>query len=351
LQTPVDYQRASLVAGVDVGGGQAETVVYLCECGPHKKIIVKFGASRGGDARGDVVRFLQPYREHLLSVRVDAIGIGHNFGLHLRDHRFPVELVNVSRPCNSQSQLRENDPARRFANDKALFYQGLADALEHDELQGLSDETTIGQLAGILYKIDSHGRLKIEPRKERERGVPSPDRAEALMLALCKHQRVFEYHSVRELRNRESRLEDDDPDDYRPRGRWDSIAPGRLHDDIAAELLWANSLVSQLLPMHITQLRNSRAASLGSVLHSAHSFPQPELKRMNPPMPRAMQKSPSISNCSLVESRIDTRLKRSRIRNVLALGPFVYASLQKVRPMMMMAGAMTHLTNHGEVGG
>jgi hypothetical protein len=63
----------------------------------------------------------------------------------------------------------------------------LADALEHDELQGLSDETTIGQLAGILYEIDSHGRLKIEPKERaRERGVPSPDRAEALMLALCK---------------------------------------------------------------------------------------------------------------------------------------------------------------------
>jgi hypothetical protein len=121
LQSPVDYQGASLVAGVDVGGGQAETVVYLCKCGPHKKIIVKFGAWRGEDTRGDVVRFLQPYREHLSSVRVDAIGIGHNFGLHLRDHRFPVELVNVSRPCNSQSQLRENDPARRFANDKALL--------------------------------------------------------------------------------------------------------------------------------------------------------------------------------------------------------------------------------------
>jgi hypothetical protein len=83
----------------------------------------------------------------------------------------------------------------------------------------------------------------------------------------------------------------------------------------------------------------------------APGSPQPELKSMNPPMPRAMQKSPSISNCSLVESRIGTRLKRSRIRNVLVLGPFVYASLQKIRPIMMMAGAMTHLTNHSGIGG
>ena len=47
------------------------------------------------------------------------------------------------------------------------------------------DDTTIGQLAGILYEINSHGQQLIEPKKKAaERGVPSPDRAEALMLAL-----------------------------------------------------------------------------------------------------------------------------------------------------------------------
>jgi hypothetical protein len=94
---------------------------------------------------------------------------------------------------------------------------------------GSSDETTIGQLAGVLYEIDSHGRLKIEPKERaRERGASSPDRAEALMLALCKPPRVFEHHSVREPRNRESQPEDDDLDDYRPRGRWHAISLGHL---------------------------------------------------------------------------------------------------------------------------
>ena len=43
-------------------------------------------------------------------------------------------------------------------------------------------------------------RIKIESKeKARERGVPSPDRAEALMLALCKPPQTFEYYSVRDL--------------------------------------------------------------------------------------------------------------------------------------------------------
>jgi hypothetical protein len=146
------------------------------------------GAWRGQDTRGEVVRFLAPYRSRLTTVRVDAIGIGHTFGLHLRDpERFVVELVNVSLPCQSRPQWYENDPVKRFANQKAQFYQSLADAFEHDQIDGLTDDETIGQLADIMYEIDSHGRMRIEPKeKARQRGVRSPDRAEALMLALGK---------------------------------------------------------------------------------------------------------------------------------------------------------------------
>jgi hypothetical protein len=75
-------------------------------------------------------------------------------------------------------------------NLKASLYQALADAFEHDQIEGLSDETTIGQLAGLLTEVDSHGRMKIESKEEaRKRGVPSPDGADALMLALCKPPR------------------------------------------------------------------------------------------------------------------------------------------------------------------
>jgi hypothetical protein len=185
---PVEDDAPSLIAGVDVGGGEAETVVYLCASKPGQHKIIKMGAWRGEDTRGEVVRFLAPYCSRLTTVRVDDIGIGHNFGLHLRDpERFVVELVNVSLPCQSRPQWYENDPVKRFANRKAQFYQTLADAFEHDQIDGLTDDETIGQLADIMYEIDPHGRMKIEPKeKARRRGVRSPDRAEALMLALGK---------------------------------------------------------------------------------------------------------------------------------------------------------------------
>ena len=105
LQSPVDGGSAPLVAGVDVGGGQAETVVYVCECNRDRRRIIRMAAWRGEDTRGQVVNFLNQFRSRLSLVRVDAIGVGHHFGLHLRDCRFPVELVNVGMPCEKQTRM------------------------------------------------------------------------------------------------------------------------------------------------------------------------------------------------------------------------------------------------------
>lgn len=217
-RTLSDDERAgavSLVAGVDVGGGEAETIVYICESKTHTFKIIAMGAWRGQDTRGEVVRFLSPYRNRLRSVRVDATGIGHNFGLHLQDERFPVERILVGRPCQSSPQMGEDDPARRFVNLKAQYYQVLADALERDEVHGLRDDLTIGQLAGIIYEVDSHGRTKIESKETaRARGIPSPDRADALMLALCKPPVKYEWHSVRELPSMRSQSKSSDDYDW-----------------------------------------------------------------------------------------------------------------------------------------
>jgi phage terminase large subunit len=196
IETPSNGSPTNLplFAGVDVGGGTAETVAYVCEFKEGRLGIVGKGAWIGQDTRGQVVSFLNQFRSRLCQVNVDSIGIGHNFALHLRSERFPVEMVNVSLPCPSKPNLGENDPAKRFVNQKACAYQLLADLFERDQVDGLTDEETIGQLAGIRWELDSQGRIKIESKERaRGRGEPSPDRAEALMLAVCKPPQKYEY--------------------------------------------------------------------------------------------------------------------------------------------------------------
>jgi terminase large subunit-like protein len=53
LQSPIGNSGAGpLVAGVDVGGGQPETVAYVCECKHDRRRIIRMGAWRGEDTRG-----------------------------------------------------------------------------------------------------------------------------------------------------------------------------------------------------------------------------------------------------------------------------------------------------------
>jgi len=139
----------------------------------------------------------------------------------------------VAIPCESQPNRGENDPSRRFLNLKACYYQALADAFEHEQVEGLTDEATIGQLAGLLTEFDSHGRMKIESKEDaRKRGVPSPDRAEALMLALGKPLQKMEYYSIRDGFGSRTGLRVDPDDDDNPlrsrRGFWDAWAKGSL---------------------------------------------------------------------------------------------------------------------------
>ena len=105
------------------------------------------------------------------------IGIGYNFALHLKDHGYRVTQINVG------AAPRDRE---KYANAKAEYYWGLRERFEAGAVVGITDETTIGQLAGIRYAPNSRGQTTIESKEAaRKRGVHSPDRAEAVMLAFA----------------------------------------------------------------------------------------------------------------------------------------------------------------------
>ena len=57
---------------------------------------------------------------------------------------------------------------------------------EAGDLSGLTDNLALAQLAGIRYRHNARGQVVIESKDEaRKRGVKSPDRAEAIMLAFA----------------------------------------------------------------------------------------------------------------------------------------------------------------------
>lgn len=170
-----------VIAGVDVAGpGEDETVVYVRQ-GPR---ILEMHAFPDADSRGRVLQALQPWlHKNLKRVNVDSAGSGHYFQLHLQDHLPKTVMVHGINVGESPS---DDAAAMKYRNLKAELYWYLREQFRDGMVSGLTDQTTISQLASILWAPNSAGKTEIETKeKARKRGVKSPDRAEALMLAFA----------------------------------------------------------------------------------------------------------------------------------------------------------------------
>jgi phage terminase large subunit len=175
-------------AGLDVGGpGEDETV--LCVRRGAEIVLLKAWAQPA--PRGDVIAALRPFQNGLKSINVDTVGIGYGMGLHLRDHKLPVREVNVG------VAAREKE---KYVNLKAQLYWEFRERAKSGDLSGLADDEAISQLASIQYSHNSKGQIEIESKKDAlKRGVTSPDRAEAIILAFAdirmEQQGLMEWYS------------------------------------------------------------------------------------------------------------------------------------------------------------
>jgi phage terminase large subunit len=177
---PVAYDPAGgpVIAGLDAAGpGEDETVL----CVRQGQAILETLAFADADARGAVLAALAPWRHRGLDrVNVDSAGLGYYLARHLSDAGLTVRDVNVGASPTSD-RARE-----RFANLKAELYWGLRERFADGEIAGLTDQTMLAQLSGLRYDHDARGRVVIEGKDDaRKRGLASPDRAEALMLAMA----------------------------------------------------------------------------------------------------------------------------------------------------------------------
>jgi len=131
-----------------------------------------------------------PFKTQLRAVNVDVVGIGYYMAQHLRDHKLPVTEINVGQTAGD---------AEKYSNLKAEIYWNFRLRALSGELAGLTDDQTIAQLAGIRYRHNSRGQIVIESKDEaRKRGVKSPDRAEAVILAFAEisdpYAGMFEFY-------------------------------------------------------------------------------------------------------------------------------------------------------------
>ncbi len=114
----------------------------------------------------------------LKALKVDVIGVGAGVADRLREQGYPVVDVNVGSSASN---------TEKFANLRCELWWNLRERFREGSISGPMDETTLGQLASVRYRYDSrHTHPVIEAKEDaKKRGVKSPDRAEALLLAFA----------------------------------------------------------------------------------------------------------------------------------------------------------------------
>ena len=106
---------------------------------------------------------------------IDEIGVGAGVVDRLREQGLGVRGVNVAHPARQKGV---------FANLRAEGYWRLRELFAAGQIEIPPDQQLMGELAALRYYYDSQGRILIEKKEDmRRRGIPSPDKADALMLA------------------------------------------------------------------------------------------------------------------------------------------------------------------------
>lgn len=162
--------------GVDVGGGG--------------------DSSTGADRRGSVVRVLwedknpdtmQTCGKAIATrkqvgakvVKVDDIGIGRGVLDRAKELKEPFIGINVGEAADDPDE---------FVNRRAELWWRVRERFESGAIDiDASDDDLAAELVSLRYKRTSSGKIQIESKEEaKRRGIPSPNRADALMLACAK---------------------------------------------------------------------------------------------------------------------------------------------------------------------
>ncbi len=116
-------------------------------------------------------------------VGIDDTGVGGGVTDGLKEGQKNVTGINFG-----ESAI-ENE---RFENRKAELFWVLREIIRDKQISLPDDKELINQLCGIKYSYSRHGKIKIESKDElKKRGLKSPDKADALAIALAKQAKII----------------------------------------------------------------------------------------------------------------------------------------------------------------
>ncbi len=123
-----------------------------------------------------------------IHVKIDCDGLGvgvyDRFREVIRSKRWRNVYVYEGHFGGRGGKLKEGDPIE-FENSTGLMWGAVREKLRTEKLELWNDQEQTAQLANRKYKLNSNGEIVLERKEDmKKRGLKSPDRADALVLAI-----------------------------------------------------------------------------------------------------------------------------------------------------------------------
>lgn len=173
--------------GVDVAryGSDKSSIYY--RAGAVLREVITFGKASTMETVGHVHRAF--VATDASSAKIDVIGLGAGVYDRLEEQELPVVPINVGEASSDPEQ---------FLNLRAELYWGIRQRFEGDDIDlDPADDELAAQLSGLKWKPNSRGQIVIESKDDmKKRGLPSPDKADAAVLAFATDRGPEEYDAA-----------------------------------------------------------------------------------------------------------------------------------------------------------
>lgn len=159
---------------VDVARYGTDETVVMDRHGPIARTLGVYSKQATTETTGRVIAHTRD-TPNFFDIRVDGVGVGGGVVDQLAEQGYPV--------LDMQAGAAALDPAR-FKNARAEWFWGLRERFQDGDIDiDPDDEDLAAQLGTLRFKYTARGQVLIESKDDmKKRGLPSPDRADTLML-------------------------------------------------------------------------------------------------------------------------------------------------------------------------
>lgn len=185
--------------GVDVARfGDDETIIISNVNGIADLSVIRHGQNLMQTV-GDIVRVYKslinayPKYQGPITVNIDDTGLGGGVTDRLEEVKTEQRLRRLEIvPVNFGSKPPNDGSSENYSDITTYMYSIVKSLMENGEIRIPNDEELIAQLSVRKYGIMSNGKIVLESKKAmKERGIKSPDRADALALSCFSQNKVY----------------------------------------------------------------------------------------------------------------------------------------------------------------